>query len=249
MNSLYSKKASGFTLIELLISLILGLLILGAVGAVYIGSKRTYSERDTLSLVQENGRIAIQLLEYGISPAGYPAVDNFDPFIHNATIDNVQSQLIDGQPKQFEADRIGIKFFPASVGAQDGYSRDCLGSDKKSGEFVENSFSIEGGKLYCKGSSNANRQPIAEGVQSMKIQYGVLNTTVTPEIIELFNATTLNDKDTWEQVISVKIELGIETPKETDYCKQHPETEPCKARIFSTTIPLRNRIPLPEQVP
>lgn len=242
MNNRQKLEVSGFTLIELLISLILGLLILGAVGTVYVGSKRTYSERDTLSLVQENGRIAIQLLEYGISPAGYPAVDDIDPFLHNATKDG---ETIDEFTKvSIPADSIGIKFFPVSVGEQDGYKRDCLGSDKKRGEFIENIFSIKNGKLYCEGSGNPGRiQPIAEGVESMQIQYGVVTKALTAadeDTIELFNATRLNADNTWEQVISVKIDLRLESPKDKDPFQG-------KARIFSTTIPLRNRIPLPEQ--
>ena len=218
----------------------LGILIIGAVGAVYISSKRTYSERDTLSLVQENGRIAIQLLEYGISPAGYPAVDHLDPFLHNATKDGVVTVGEVSLP----ADSIGIKFFPKSVGDQGGYQQDCLGSKNHNGTYIENIFSIKDGKLYCEGSSNPGRpQPIAEGVESMDIEYGVLTKALAAEdkdFIQMFNATQINADGTWKQVISVKIGLNIESPKETDPFEG-------KARTFSTTIPLRNRIPLLEQ--
>ncbi len=244
-SSLPHKKQSGFTLIELLISLILGLLMLGAVGAVYIGSKRTYSERDTLSLVQENGRIAIQMLEYGISPAGYPAIDDFDPFVHDndATVDGATAA---------DSDKIGIRFSPGLIAGTLGYVRDCLGNENADVEFIESLFTVKDGNLRCSARAvpsgdrdkpvedqvkPGSPQPIAEGVESMQIRYGVLTGAGDEEILELFTADQVND---WKQVISVKIELAIESPKETDPFAG-------KARTFSTTIPLRNRIPLPDQ--
>jgi len=61
----------GFTLIELLVSLILGLLVLGGVGAVMNNSKKNYEIQDYRSRMQENARFALQFLSYDIRMAGY----------------------------------------------------------------------------------------------------------------------------------------------------------------------------------
>jgi type IV pilus assembly protein PilW len=53
----------GVSLIELLISLVLGLLLIGGVLQLFLGSKATYLSTDAVARVQENGRFAMSFLE------------------------------------------------------------------------------------------------------------------------------------------------------------------------------------------
>jgi len=71
MNPPKAIKNRGFTLLELMISMVLGLIILGGVGAVMDNSKKNYEIQDYRSRMQENARFALQFLTYDIRMAGY----------------------------------------------------------------------------------------------------------------------------------------------------------------------------------
>ena len=59
-------RARGFTLIELMISMLLGLLIVGAVIGVMMANKRSYNTNQGLGQVQESARTAFELLAYDV---------------------------------------------------------------------------------------------------------------------------------------------------------------------------------------
>ncbi|WP_376693788.1 PilW family protein [Wenzhouxiangella sp. EGI_FJ10409] len=60
----------GVSLIELMIAMVLGLLVLGAVIQLFIGSKATYTSNEALARVQENGRFSIELLKQEVRDIG-----------------------------------------------------------------------------------------------------------------------------------------------------------------------------------
>lgn len=57
------RAQQGATLIELMIALVLGLLVLGAVIQLFIGSKATYTANEALARVQENGRFSMEVIK------------------------------------------------------------------------------------------------------------------------------------------------------------------------------------------
>lgn len=59
-------KQDGVSLIELMIAMILGLLVLGAVIQLFVGSKATYTSNEALARVQENGRFALELIKQDV---------------------------------------------------------------------------------------------------------------------------------------------------------------------------------------
>ena len=61
---------SGFGLIELMISMVLGLLVLGAAIAVFQSNQRTYNANEGLNRIQENSRVAFELMSRDIRAAG-----------------------------------------------------------------------------------------------------------------------------------------------------------------------------------
>lgn len=64
-------KAPGFTLVELMVAITIGLIVLGVLSQVYVGSKRTYRVQEALSRLQENGRYSIDFVGREIRLAGY----------------------------------------------------------------------------------------------------------------------------------------------------------------------------------
>lgn len=63
--------SSGFSLVELMVSITIGLIILAAVSALFVSSKKTYSTQDRLSRLQENARFAMHYLARDTRMAGY----------------------------------------------------------------------------------------------------------------------------------------------------------------------------------
>ena len=55
-------KQSGFTIVEIMISMLLGLIMMVGVVSLVVGNKRSFQEQTESSLLQENGRFAVQLL-------------------------------------------------------------------------------------------------------------------------------------------------------------------------------------------
>lgn len=60
--SVYGRQR-GLSVIELMVALVLGLLVVGAVLQLFIGSKATHLSNEALARVQENGRFSVELLK------------------------------------------------------------------------------------------------------------------------------------------------------------------------------------------
>lgn len=60
----------GFTLIELMVALVLGLLVIGAAGSIFLSNRRVYGSTEAINRIQENQRSAFELLSRDIREAG-----------------------------------------------------------------------------------------------------------------------------------------------------------------------------------
>jgi type IV pilus assembly protein PilW len=65
-----SRRQRGFSLIELMIAMLLGLLVVGAAGAVFLSNKRVYGTSETLGRIQENQRAAFEIMSRDLREAG-----------------------------------------------------------------------------------------------------------------------------------------------------------------------------------
>ena len=70
------SRASGFGLIELMISLVLGLLVLGAAFAVFQSNQATYRSNEGINRIQESARVAFELISRDLRAAGGSACSN-----------------------------------------------------------------------------------------------------------------------------------------------------------------------------
>ncbi|HJR72152.1 MAG TPA: PilW family protein [Luteimonas sp.] len=65
------------SLIELMISLVLGLIVVAGAGAIFISNRQTYTATDSLGRVQENARVAFELMARDVrEAAGNPCAKN-----------------------------------------------------------------------------------------------------------------------------------------------------------------------------
>lgn len=61
MNS-FPRRMRGLSLIELMIALILGLLVVGGAIGVFMSNRKTYSATESVGRIQENGRVAFEIM-------------------------------------------------------------------------------------------------------------------------------------------------------------------------------------------
>lgn len=70
------RAQSGFGLVELMIAMTIGLVLLGGIGYLYIGSRGAFRTTDNLSRMQENARYALDMMSRDIRMAGYVGCGN-----------------------------------------------------------------------------------------------------------------------------------------------------------------------------
>lgn len=80
------RRQRGLTLVELLVGILLSLLILTAVVYVFAGSRASYRHQESLSSIQESGRIALELLNRDIRIAGNPGCGNVSFLDHRSPL-------------------------------------------------------------------------------------------------------------------------------------------------------------------
>lgn len=66
-----TRVVRGMTLVELLVGLAIGLFLMTVMGAVYLGSKGTFTSQDSVSRLQENARFSVDLLANDLRMAGF----------------------------------------------------------------------------------------------------------------------------------------------------------------------------------
>ena len=66
----YRTHQAGITLVEVLISLVLGLLLVGAATGIYLSNRQTFRQVENLARLQENARITFELMGRDIREAG-----------------------------------------------------------------------------------------------------------------------------------------------------------------------------------
>lgn len=76
-NTRIGARQSGLSLIELMISMVLGLLVVGGAIGVFLSNQRTYRTTESLARVQENARVAFELMARDVrEAAGNPCASN-----------------------------------------------------------------------------------------------------------------------------------------------------------------------------
>lgn len=69
--ALPARPAAGFSLVELLIAITLGLLLLTAIGALFLSTSRNYRENELVAGMQDQARFALATLSRDFAMAGY----------------------------------------------------------------------------------------------------------------------------------------------------------------------------------
>ena len=84
---------AGFSLVEFMVAMAIGLILVGAVLAVFVNSSSTYTVNQSVARLQENGRYALDEITQDLQLAGYWGGNNSPELIRRRG----------GQPDQLAA--------------------------------------------------------------------------------------------------------------------------------------------------
>jgi type IV pilus assembly protein PilW len=211
------SRSSGFTLVELMIALVLGLVVLGGVLTVYMNHSSTARFQSGVMRVQENGRFAVDLLSRSLRMAGYD-----DPDVGNSVPNSFIGGTTGSTGTSFTETRLDDDGEPLFVLKADGDTvsaiyeggteiRDCQGisMDTSPPPITTNQYAIatdadDVSHLICYTADN-NGQPLAEGVEDMRVLYGLDlgGDGVTERYVSADNVGN------WSQVVSVQVALLV----------------------------------------
>jgi type IV pilus assembly protein PilW len=79
------SRLRGMSLVELMISMLLGLLVVGSAITVFVSNRQTYRATENLSRLQENGRIAFELMSRDLREAGGNPCERDLPTVNRLT--------------------------------------------------------------------------------------------------------------------------------------------------------------------
>ncbi len=147
------KKIYGQSLVELMISLALGLGISALAVELYVGHSGAVNFQRSLSLMQEQGRYAQELLSAQLKLSGYAGVKGVvNSFVFSGDTDGEQDVL-----------EIQIA----------GAGTDCMGGPLATNSLIQRKrFYVKNNVLYC-FDSDGIRAPIVQNVDSFQVVYGV----------------------------------------------------------------------------
>lgn len=218
------RRQSGLTLVELLIAMVLGLIVISAVVNTYVGSTRSARFSKGLAYIQENGRFGIITMQRGIRLAGFAPEGDLEPF----DITNSSSTQV-------------------AVRVTDPFDCNGVSTDGSDGVAVNTyAHNAADNTITCTGSEGAIAMPVVEGVDGMRLLWGVdedddnvpdnyvVHTNdINPNLVVALRVALLMNSN--EPIRSRK---GEETHVLFD---QEITTNDRIARnVFSTTVMLRN---------
>jgi type IV pilus assembly protein PilW len=255
-SSLFIRCQHGLTLVEILVALVLSLLLIAGVIQLFIGSKQTYRFYDALSRLQENGRLALDAMAMDIRMAGYvpPGVAPPGQLPLMAGPQNaIATNGTDGNGN----DDITVRWL------DNGPNRRTYSIRPRTPGGAVPTCPTAGTSLFFQRQTDANPQELVEGVQAMQILYGVCNIDTDgdgnpdsvgapPGYVTAANVALAD----WPNVCSVRIHLllvslenNIVTQPQTvffpaDTANAINPADRCLRQAFSTTVRIRNRMPL-----
>ena len=230
----FITNSKGFSLVELLVAGVIGLILLGGVISVFLGSKTTYRMQEQLAGVQTEGRFALMFLERIVQNAGWQdGVPQSDDIVAIAGVDNSFSGT--------SFDEVSATMFNMEN------TVDCNGVAITDND-VTNRFYVDvDGTLICEGSGGGRPQPIIENVESFQVLYGI-DTDADGLVNRYLTANAVGD---FTRVLAIKIAIlvaseGNATPEsiEQDFDvlgDAFNATDQRVRRLFQTTINVPNQ--------
>ncbi len=124
------RRSLGLTLVELMVALVIGLILILAISAAYVGSRQSYRSGEGISRLQESARFAFTFLARDIRQAGYFGCVGGSATLNN-TLNNASSAAFDFQRpvSGYDASVGGSTWSPAIPAGLTGTVAPVAGSD------------------------------------------------------------------------------------------------------------------------
>lgn len=229
----HPRRQAGFSLVELMISLAIGMVVVGAVFAAYVGSGQSSRHTRAMAQITEDASIALSVLRSAISATSYinPTNSNADGFVgalgdgrtntlrgcsnsfsdvEEAVLQNLDCEAGDGPNAiavNYEADAQNSAVSATNV------PLDCLGNEIPATGAVYlayQRFFIEDSALKCKGPvADVGAQALVDHVVDMQIRYGVAG--AAPDLHRVVRYMSASDMDQalFDQTLSVRVCVTI----------------------------------------
>ncbi|MCF6323042.1 MAG: PilW family protein [Gammaproteobacteria bacterium] len=239
IKSRYSQQ--GLSLVELMIATTVSLLLMAGVGQIFLSTKASNSLQNGAGRLQENARLAFEILSQNIGQAGFTTdLSGISAFNSANTLEN-------------GSENAGLGFTTANGTASDvieiNYvsATDCLGNGTGASGTATDRYFIAGNQLMCLGNGNAAAGILGIGIENMQLLYG--EDTDDDNIANLF--VNKDNVTTWEDIKSVRISLLVTTTQAmtitdslTHVLLNTPPILPINdnalRRVFTRTILIRN---------
>jgi type IV pilus assembly protein PilW len=214
-----ARAQQGFTLIELSVAMLIGLFLLGGLLSITQDMRRTFTNQNQMSQMQDSERLAMTLITDVVQEAGY-FPDPVAETISNAFPANPfyplmqQGQPLWGVPNGAQGDQLYALFKTASNDAV----INCRGGTNTTGGMVNyiNEFYVDGaGNLNCLLTAIPGGQlpavVLVTGVKSLQVLYGVQRSGAVPTLNAdtYLTASQMSGGD-WLNVICIKVTLTFD---------------------------------------
>jgi len=233
-------KNAGFTILSIMVGTAISLFLLVGILNVYLNNKNTFTYQTALAATAENGRFATDDLARVLYMTGRGLLASESPF-----------------------PAVGSDLYNGNAGASDGLAviyaegLDCQGNAVTAAS--QQTFMVEpddegNNALKCSVNGGTKEPPLASGIESMQVLYGV-DEDADDSANRYLNATEVNVAGLWNNVVSLRIGLVVSSgeflvsPEAEDLTPaqiailDETFTPVDNRRIYkaiTTTVPLRN---------
>ena len=221
-----AHTARGFTFVEIMVAIALGLFLIGGLLTLVQAMRRTNTNQSGLSQLQDNERMAMQLITDVVQSSGYftnpvlnTAAGSFIPGAYGPAVFTYAGQAIVGTGVVTVPGHMITTRFMSGGTAAPAFDNviNCTGSSSPIPASFVNQLTIVGNYLTCTLWVNNVAQPpvaLVPGITNMQILYGVQTGggTAFNSVDTYLDAATVTGLNYWSQVKSVQVTLTFQNP-------------------------------------
>jgi len=200
----------GFTLIELIIAMALGLIVLGAMYSVFTIQNKHFSSQEQIVEMQQNARMAIEIISREIRMAGYnpkQTEGSFNFLLSTEDDDRVTNQNCIAFTYDYDSD-----------GTEDSNDNEQV------------AFLVDGGVLKRFSTGAIEWQPLVENIEALNFAYTLSNGD------NVDNPT----EDQLQDIVKVKISVTAKAAKEDPGYTDPTNNDHYRRYTLTATVTPRN---------
>jgi type IV pilus assembly protein PilW len=225
-----ARRSRGFTMVELMVALLIGLFLIGGLLGLVVGMKRTTGNQGGMSQLQDNQRVAMNLITDVVQSAGF-----FNDPVHNTLTGSFPGITVSGQTLSAGQSVSGTGSATAAAPGDTITIRynttgsdkviNCLGGTSATAVTFVNTFSLVADTvngnydLQCtlivmtgSTTTSTTTSTLVTGVTNLQILYGVQTNAGSgnSSADTYLDATGMSTY--WGNVISVQVTLSFANP-------------------------------------